>query len=243
MRGVAVLSGGMDSTTAMALAIEGDVNITLAVSVDYGQRHRIELEQASEIADYYGVSHEIVDLTSINILVKDSVLTDHDREVPEGYYTDDNMKQTVVPNRNMIMASVAIGAVVTEEANVLVMGQHAGDHAVYPDCRPEFINHLELTAKVANDGFIDPDFQIYTPFINKMKWDIVERGLEIGVPYELTHTCYNGVRPACGRCATCVERLEAFWVATEEEFQDPIEYVDEEYWKEVSDEYNRDATI
>jgi 7-cyano-7-deazaguanine synthase len=229
---VVILSGGMDSTTALYWAIkqeEGDASAIMAVSFDYGQRHKKELQYAQAHCEDLGVDHFRIDITDINKLVGGSALTD-DIEVPEGHYSDDNMAITVVPNRNAIMANIGIGAAVASGAEYLVLGVHAGDHAVYPDCRPIFVRHLETTAHVANEGFISPLFSIATPFINATKADIVTTGVGLGVKWTKTWTCYKGGKIHCGRCATCVERLEAFDIAG---FEDPTQYEDRDFWRSV----------
>jgi len=160
-------------------------------------------------------------------------LTDSSVEVPHGHYAAETMKATVVPNRNMIMLSVAAGLAVAEGAKVIACGVHAGDHAIYPDCRPEFINSIEKTIQLANAL---PSLRIETPFIGKTKADIVKIGTKLKVPYESTWTCYEGGRIACGRCGTCVERLASF---SEAGVEDPIEYKDREFWKEAVQDFEK----
>lgn len=232
MSAVAVLSGGLDSTTAMYKAVKTEaLHVVRAVSFDYGQRHRVELQAAEAVADVLGVPHSVIDLRTVTHLIRSSVLTNDELDVPEGHYTHENMSQTVVPNRNMMMASIAAAIAISQGANTLVLGVHAGDHAIYPDCRPAFWQEFRYAVTVGNQGFIKGNsFNLYTPFIELSKADIVWEGLEVGVPFALTHTCYKGRRPHCGRCATCVERLEAFYIAGVE---DPMEYEDRTYWKQV----------
>jgi 7-cyano-7-deazaguanine synthase len=158
------------------------------------------------------------------------VLTDLDTEVPEGHYADDNMKQTVVPNRNMVMLSMAAGIAISNNCTGLVTGVHAGDHDVYPDCRPEFIEALNKTLLVANAGFVSDGFGVHAPFMNMHKSQIVTLGAELGVPFEKTWSCYKGGDIHCGRCSTCVERIEAFQLA---HVDDPTEYEDNDFWKTV----------
>jgi 7-cyano-7-deazaguanine synthase len=131
------------------------------------------------------------------------------------------MKATVVPNRNMMMLSIAIAAAVNDKAGTVVAGMHAGDHPIYPDCRPAFVTSMIETARIANKGFIDPYFSIWVPFIRWTKAQIVERGDQLGVPYEQTWSCYKGGEKHCGKCGTCVERIEAFQLAC---VKDPTEY-------------------
>jgi 7-cyano-7-deazaguanine synthase len=220
-KAVVVLSGGMDSATALYQA-KADGFDVYAISFDYGQRHKKELDYARELAlKAKVVEHHIVNLTNITELISNSSLTNESIEVPEGHYAAENMKLTVVPNRNMIMYSVAIGYAVNIKAKAIYVGVHSGDHAIYPDCRPEFIDFLDKIAKSANEGFIEEDFQVKAPFVFKSKADIARIGTELGVPYELTWSCYKGGDKHCGKCGTCVERKEAFELAG---ITDPTEY-------------------
>ena len=212
-KAVVVLSGGMDSATALYQAKADGFNV-YAISFDYGQRHKKELDFAKLLANKAGaIEHHIVDLTSITKLISNSSLTNKEIDVPEGHYAAENMKLTVVPNRNMIMYAVAVGYAVNIKAKAMYVGVHAGDHAIYPDCRPEFIESLDVIAKIANEGFIEKDFQVKAPFVHKTKADIAKLGSQLGVPYELTWSCYKGGNKHCGKCGTCVERKEAFQLA------------------------------
>jgi 7-cyano-7-deazaguanine synthase len=224
-----------------------------AVSFNYGQRHKIELDSARNICDDLQVlgfaefkSHTIVDMTAINPLMagSGSVLVESDTEVPEGHYAEETMAQTVVPNRNMIMLSIAAAKAVSVGASMLVTGVHAGDHAVYPDCRPEFIQYMQRTLRIANEGFIRSDFMVTAPWLYISKAEIVGVGEELHVPWKLTWTCYkggvfDGHEPGmptihCGRCSTCVERLEAF---NEAGVVDPVEYADRDFWRKAVDQF------
>ena len=202
---VVSLSGGMDSTTLLAYVLQD--HDALALSFDYGQRHVRELDAARDVAQHYGVEHHVIDLTSVGRLLTGSALTDTSVQVPEGHYEAATMKATVVPNRNAIMANIAIGVASSREAACVALGVHAGDHAVYPDCRPEFIAALRHLAATALDGFHTP--RIETPFVTWSKTDIARRAGALGVPLEKTWSCYKGGDRHCGRCGTCVERIEA----------------------------------
>jgi 7-cyano-7-deazaguanine synthase len=226
---VVIVSGGLDSTTALWQAVHQTRDVH-AISFNYGQRHRKELEFAAETCRLLKVKHDIVDITSITDLISNSALTG-DIDVPHGHYAEDNMAMTVVPNRNAIMANIAIGAAINDAAYELWLGIHAGDHAVYPDCRPVFVESLQDLAYVANDGFIRPGFLIKAPFIDVGKDEIVRVGAGLGVRWDLTWTCYEGGGLHCGRCGTCVERLEAFDLAGE---VDPVVYADRQYYKTVT---------
>jgi 7-cyano-7-deazaguanine synthase len=229
MLGIAVVSGGLDSVTMLYdLAHRGDeVGV---VSFNYGQRHAKELTHAEAIVSRLGFKHRIIDIPSYGRAVasSNSTLVDHSAEVPEGSYDAENMKATVVPNRNMVMLSMASGVAVASKAQYVATAVHAGDHAIYPDCRPGFISYAESAIKSGNEGFIDPHFEIRTPFIYMTKTDIARRAFDLGVPIDQTWSCYKGGDYHCGRCGTCVERLEALHDAN---VIDKTVYMDTEFWK------------
>lgn len=217
---VAIVSGGLDSVTlAHHLAAEGH-DLTL-VSFDYGQRHARELDFAARAAVRLGASYHCVDLTSVGALLTGSALTDRSVDVPDGHYTDESMRSTVVPNRNAILLSIATGVAVAQGASVIATGVHAGDHPIYPDCRPAFVQAFQQLARVANEGFAAPDLRVVAPFLTLSKADIVRLGARLGVPFAETWSCYRGGEAHCGRCGTCVERREAFALA---EVDDPTVY-------------------
>ncbi len=201
---VVIYSGGMDSFTVLNKAI-ADGKSPLALSFDYGQRHKKELDYAARVCKELGVPHKIVDISAINTLIGGSALTD-DIDVPEGHYEEPSMKQTVVPNRNMILLSMAVGYAVSEEAREVYYGAHSGDHAIYPDCRPEFVQKMNDVCQIANYEAIT----IVTPYLDVSKTAILTDGLAMGLDYGKTWTCYNGREKACGKCGACQERLEAF---------------------------------
>ncbi len=216
-KSVIIVSGGMDSVTLLYKLVKdvGKENVYV-LTLNYGQRHAKEIECARWNCEYLCVHHLVVDITSISPLLRGSALTDN-MQVPEGNYADENMKVTVVPNRNMIFLSLAIAYAVSLGAGVVYYGAHRGDHAIYPDCRPIFIEKLNATAAVAN---YEP-VKIVTPFSAIDKGDIVKLGIFLGVPYEHTWTCYKGFEKACGTCGSCTERLEAFDKVGQ---KDPLEY-------------------
>ena len=224
---VLIHSGGMDSTTLLYDLLDKDHRVR-TLSINYGQRHRKELEAAAAISKQLGVEHFEADITAITPLLAGSSQTSEDVAVPEGHYAEESMKTTVVPNRNMIMLSIAIGWAVSVDADKVAYAAHAGDHAIYPDCRPEFAAALDKAANLCHFYPVD----IIRPFIAITKADIVRVGNNLGVPYEMTWTCYQGLDIACGRCSTCVERLEAFDIANA---VDPITYTDTKYWRGVID--------
>jgi 7-cyano-7-deazaguanine synthase len=209
---VAIVSGGMDSAVlAHHLRAEG-WSLRL-LSFDYGQRHAKELDHARKLAAALAAPHEVVDLRSTGALLAGSALTDAAVEVPEGHYTDESMRATVVANRNAIFVQVAVGVAVAEGAAAVGLGIHAGDHTIYPDCRPAFVEAAENLALVANEGFVADGFHLLAPFLHSTKAEIARRGTELGVAFEDTWSCYAGGDRHCGRCGTCVERREAFALA------------------------------
>lgn len=233
-KAVVIISGGMDSTTllydvlagvsaskdfadAEGSAKQNEMTEVHALSFDYGQRHVKELDSAVATTAVLGVPHQIVDMKAIgHQLLKGSSLTD-DIDVPEGHYEEESMKLTVVPNRNMIMLSLAIGYAVSIKADAVYYGAHAGDHAIYPDCWREFVDAMQVVAGLCDWRKV----KLLAPYIDKDKGDIAIRGKELDVDYALTWTCYQGKDLACGKCGACQERLEAFAKA---EIKDPIAY-------------------
>jgi len=223
-KAVAVVSGGMDSATLLYYMLDKGYEV-ICVSFDYGQRHRVELGYSQRLTEYLIdegadiAAHHVISLP-ITQYLHGSALTD-EIDVPEGHYAADNMKQTVVANRNAIMLSVATGVAVAENAEVVAAGMHAGDHPIYSDCRPEFVYHFDKMMKVANEGYGHPNLHLDAPFVNRTKADIARIGDELGVVWEKTWSCYKGGEIHCGKCGTCVERREAFQLA---EVSDPTPY-------------------
>lgn len=219
MRAVAIVSGGMDSVT-LAYLLAREYELTL-LSVDYGQRHVRELDCAAKAAAALRADHHVVDLRSVAGLLRGSALTDPSVDVPLGHYEAPTMRATVVPNRNALMLDVATALAVSSGAHAVATGVHAGDHAVYPDCRPEFVDAYERMVRVANEGFVVDGFQVLAPFVHLTKADIAGIGAELGVPWADTWSCYQGGARHCGACGTCVERREAFDLAG---VDDPTDY-------------------
>lgn len=203
-KAVVIYSGGMDSFTILNKAKQEGYEL-YALTFDYGQKHKKEIEYASRVCQELGINHRIIDITAINQLLQSSSLTS-EKDIPEGHYADDNMKSTMVPNRNMILLSLAIGYAVDIGANKVFYGAHSGDHAIYPDCRPEFVEAMNAVAKIAN---YEP-VEIVTPYLSGDKISILADGLKMGLDYGKSWTCYNGREKACGKCGSCDERLEAF---------------------------------
>ena len=220
-RAIVVISGGMDSVTLAHVLRDQALDLHF-VSFDYGQRHVKELDMVQYWASEWDVPWDVVDLSSVTKLLagSGSVLVDHEIDVPDGHYAEATMKATVVPNRNAIMLSIATGIAVAQGASFVAAGMHAGDHFIYPDCRPQFIRSFNQSMQLANDGFWGGG-KIVAPFIEYTKADIVETGVQRGVDYEMTWSCYKGGEKHCGTCGTCVERKEAFQLAQE---VDPTDY-------------------
>ena len=219
MKTIVTYSGGLDSTVLLYhLLAEG--HKVSALSVNYGQRHSIELERAAEICRRLDIPFETVELSSINSLLSGSSLTSPEIEVAEGHYTEENMKTTVVPNRNMILLSLAAAKAISTGASQVAYAAHRGDHAIYPDCRNEFADAMAQAISLCDWQ----DIELSRPFVHWTKADIVHRGAELQVPFELTWSCYKGGEKHCGRCGTCVERREAFYLAG---VKDPTKYEDD----------------
>ena len=211
-----LLSGGMDSTTCLWWVRANTQGPVHSVSIDYGQRHRVELEFAQQLSTLAGVAthRQIqVDLRSIG----GSPLTDPDLAVPAA--VEDRQTATVVPFRNLLFVTLAAGVAEVEDVHDLYIAPVRDDQAAYRDCRREFYDSLESTLGLGATK--EADFRIHTPLVECSKKRVVQLGLELGVPYELTHTCYEGRRPACGVCDACSERLAAF---AAHDVDDPIDY-------------------
>lgn len=218
-RAVVIVSGGMDSVTLAYLLDSEGYDLHL-LSVDYGQRHKKEIGYAKRCAERLGATFDIADISQVGRLLSGSALTD-DVEVPHGHYAAENMAVTVVPNRNAIMLSIAYGVAVVREAQIVATAVHAGDHYVYPDCRPQFVEAFDAMQRKATEGFGDPNLRLHVPFVHKTKAQIVEVGATLGVPYADTWSCYEGGEIHCGLCGTCGERKEAFELAG---VPDPTKY-------------------
>jgi len=234
-KAVTLLSGGLDSTTlAYMLKEQMGFDEIIALSFDYGQRHKKELAVAIQIARGLGAEHHIIKLgvdegaytAPLATVLGDSVLVNANAEVPDGHYADENMKQTVVPNRNAIMLSIAYGIALASNADVVAFGAHAGDHTIYPDCRPEFVESLSDTFRLGaawTTDELEGVPEIKGPFLFKTKADIAKLAHDMNVPIAQTWSCYKGGDIHCGTCGTCYERREAFEVAG---VPDPTEYLD-----------------
>ena len=231
MKTIVVCSGGLDSVT-LAYKVAAEHKLHSLISFDYGQRHKKELDYAARTARDLGVKHHIVDLTSVGALLGGSSLTSDEIDVPDGHYAQETMRITVVPNRNAIMLAVAFGAAASAGADAVAAAVHGGDHFIYPDCRPDFINAFGAMQNHALEGV--KDVSLYTPFVHVTKADIALEAGRLGVPIDLTWSCYKGHDTHCGRCGTCVERREALELAC---VKDPTVYEDREYWKQAHAEH------
>ena len=224
MNTLVVCSGGLDSVSlAHIVAAEGELGAL--VTFDYNQRHRREIDHARQAATRLGVPFQLVDITPIGAVLTGSALTDT-LDVPEGHYAEDTMKATIVPNRNAIMLTIAFGMAAARNLDTVAVAVHGGDHFIYPDCRPGFIESFAAMQMHALDGFAD--IRLMAPFVHLTKADIVRLGAEAGTPFAQTWSCYKGSAVHCGRCGTCVERREAFEIAG---LDDPTVYEDRAYWR------------
>ena len=209
-----VVSGGMDSVTMMYEYAE---QIALAVSFDYGSNHnKKEIEFAKLHCERLGIRHLIIPLAFMGQYFKSSLLEGADA-IPEGHYTAENMKSTVVPFRNGIMLSVACGLAESNGLRKVLIANHGGDHTIYPDCRPEFINAMSSAMTLGTDTHVE----VFAPYTNITKSDIARHGKTLGIDYSETWSCYKGGDKHCGKCGTCVERIEAL---AEAGIEDTTEY-------------------
>jgi len=229
--GVAIVSGGLDSITMLYKLLFQDNRRPFVLSFDYGQRHVREISAAGEVCNLLGIEQRVFDFTDFGWITElsGSALVDDTVVVPEGHYAAETMKATVVPNRNMAMISIAAAFCISIKGDYVATAIHSGDHAIYPDCRPGFIQAMRSAIRIANEGFVHPNFHIYTPFILQSKTDIATLAQVLAVPIEKTWSCYNGREQHCGRCGTCVERQEALHNAG---VPDLTPYEDSEFWKE-----------
>jgi 7-cyano-7-deazaguanine synthase len=211
MKAILIYSGGLDSTT---LLYEYRESIALAVSFDYGSKHNArEIAFAREHCRKLGIPHLTIPLEFIGQYFRSDLLLSGG-EIPEGHYADENMKSTVVPFRNGIMLAIAAGLAESRDLDTVLLANHGGDHTIYPDCRPEFIDAFDRAAQAGTYNGV----RIVSPYCNITKRDIALRGQALGIDYARTYSCYKGGEKHCGRCGTCTERKEAL------EGFDPTEY-------------------
>ena len=226
MKTIVVCSGGLDSVT-LAHKVAAENRLLGLVSFLYGQRHKKEIDFARQCAERLGVPFLPIDISHLGSLLSGSALTDA-VDVPEGHYAEETMKLTVVPNRNAIMLTIAYGIAAARGAEAVATAVHGGDHFIYPDCRPGFLTAFQAMQDLALEGLAK--ITLYTPFASRSKADIVTDGDRLGVPFAKTWSCYKGDAVHCGRCGTCVERMEAFALAG---VVDPTEYADDTFWRQA----------
>lgn len=214
---VAVYSGGIDSTVMLYSMRELGIHIRGALSVDYGQKHRKEIEVAARVCRSLDIEHRVADLKDVAGLFGQSGLVDSGSAVPEGHYEEESMKSTVVPNRNMILISLATAWAIKKEAEAVAYAAHSGDHAIYPDCRETFAAALDAAIQQCDWASV----RLYRPFVESSKSEIVAEGDRLRAPLGEAWSCYKGGEMHCGRCGTCIERREAFFLAGVE---DPTVY-------------------
>ena len=203
---VLILSGGVDSVT---LLYDEQERIALAISFDYGSKHNArEIPFAQWHCQQLGIKHITIPLDFMTKYFVSSLLQGGE-EIPEGHYADENMKSTVVPFRNGIMLSIAVGVAESNGLKYVMMANHGGDHTIYPDCRPEFVEAFDQAA--AAGTYVN--VHLRSPYTNITKADIARKGKALGIDYAKTWSCYKGGEHHCGKCGTCVERREAFAAA------------------------------
>ena len=192
----------MDSTT---LLYDYQERIALALSFDYGSKHNErEIPFARLHCQRLGIRHIVIPLQFVDRYFKSSLLKSGEA-IPEGHYASDNMKSTVVPFRNGIMLSIAVGIAESEGLQCVMMANHGGDHTIYPDCRPEFVDAFNRAAQAGT--FVG--VRLESPYTHLSKGDIARRGKALGIDYAETWSCYKGGEKHCGQCGTCIERREA----------------------------------
>ena len=212
---VIILSGGMDSCTMLH---EFRDDIAIAITFDYGSKQNYkERLCAVEQCKALGIKHIIIPLEFMNLYFKSALLSNSSEEIPEGNYDDENMKVTVVPFRNGIMLAIACGIAESNGLHRVMIANHAGDHAIYPDCRQAFIDAM---SKAMQQGTYE-GIEVFAPYTNLSKTDIARHGKALGVDYSMTYSCYKGGDKHCGKCGTCRERIEALRDAG---IDDPTEY-------------------
>ena len=226
MKTIVICSGGLDSVT-LAHQVAAQQQLTALVSFDYGQRHKKELDFAAACSVRLNAPHHIINIRAIGAALSGSALTDA-IDVPDGHYAEDSMKVTVVPNRNAIMLTIAFGIAAATKADAVAAAVHGGDHFIYPDCRPGFINAFQSMQNHALEGYAK--IELFTPYVHLSKADIVRNGVSHQIPFDATWSCYKGGAHHCGRCGTCVERREAFDIAN---VTDPTRYDDPDFWRKA----------
>lgn len=234
-KAVMIVSGGMDSMSLLDHYWRNQIEISSVVSFNYGQNHKKELEFVKGYCSSRNIKHRVIDLWSAGVtdaISGSSALIGG--EIPEGHYAAENMSSTVVPGRNLMMISIAAAIAEAEGADTVVVGTHAGDHHIYPDCRPEFNLDANNAVYASSDGKVT----LGAPFAYSSKADIALLAIQNDFDLSETWSCYKGGEIHCGRCGTCVERLEAIAAAVQTHYHntgnaylDLTKYEDTDYWK------------
>lgn len=235
MTTLVICSGGLDSVTLAHKLHAEDGGLAGLLTFDYGQRHRKEIAYAARCAERLGVAHETVDLSDVGRRIAGSALTDA-AEVPDGHYAAETMRITVVPNRNPLMLTAAFALAAGRGLDRVAAAMHGGDHFVYPDCRPAFMEAFQAMEDRALEDVAR--VRLHVPFLHWSKTDIAREAGRLGVPVAETWSCYKGGELHCGRCGTCVERLEAL---AEAGVADPTHYADTRYWREAVQAHRADG--
>jgi len=202
---ITLLSGGMDSTTLLHYLVKKLNRKPIAISFDYGQRHSKELEFAKYHTEMLKLEHIIIDIPFYRITDSKSSLLNDNLDIPHEHYTHENQRITAIPNRNMVMVSIAVAIAEERNINEVYYACHANDYAIYPDCRPEFVDSISETAKLGTYN----EVRVIAPFVKISKKDIARLGKSLNVDFDKTWSCYEGGDEPCRKCATCQERAEA----------------------------------
>ena len=205
MKAIVLLSGGMDSATLLANVIASGRQVE-TLSFMYGSKHNpYENRAARLLAAFYRVENTLIDLSGLAPHLQSNLLKSGG-DIPEGHYQESNMSQTVVPGRNSIFIAIASGIAWSRGAEEVYIGAHSGDHVIYPDCRPEYVNAIQEAMMLGSGGKVS----VRAPFLHGDKTSILKEGFALNVPYQFTRTCYKDQETSCGLCGACQERLEAF---------------------------------
>lgn len=221
-KAVLALSGGIDSATVLRWLLKNNYDVKCLNFLYPSKHNQYEMDASHKVFEYYRQMCPERDMEYKKIScsffseMKSHLLSDGG-DIPEGHYTDQTMSKTVVPARNMIFLSIMAGIAESEQAEMIALGIHQGDHAIYPDCRPEFYKSMDLSIYLATDEKV----QTYAPFLYHTKADVVGWGIRNNVPHKYTRTCYKDQPKPCGKCSACIERLEAF---AQNSWTDPVEY-------------------
>lgn len=219
-KAVVILSGGLDSST-LAYHLKASGYDIICVSFDYGQKHIKELDSARVVAKNLDAKHHIINLSFMAQYVQSSSLVNLEIDNPKDEYKRENMLITVVPNRNTMMLSLAWTIACANNAVLLAFGPHKGDNYVYSDCRPEYFIALNEALRLGTIDSRREELELVAPFVDMTKTDIIKRGVQLNVPFELTWSCYDGQEIHCGTCGTCMQRRQSFITAN---IIDPTKY-------------------